>query len=143
MFKTCRPAPLYRRLMTIHFSAVGLVVADLGRSFDCYRRLGLDLPVDPPDVPHFEVTLPGGVRLMWDTIASVSSFDPDFVPGTGGPSLAFDCGSPSGVDETYENLVAAGCVSTLKPWDAVWGQRYATVLDPDGHGIDLFAALPR
>lgn len=142
MFKTWPAHAAYRRLMTIHFSAVGLVVADLGRSFDCYRRLGLDLPTDPPDAPHFEVVLPGGMRLMWDTIASVGSFDPDFVPGTGGPSLAFDCGSPAGVDETYEVLVAAGCSGALKPWDAVWGQRYATVHDPDGHHIDLFAALP-
>ncbi|MCZ6462364.1 MAG: glyoxalase, partial [Actinobacteria bacterium] len=25
--------------------------------------------------------------------------------------------------------------------DAFWGQRYATVLDPDGNAIDLFAPL--
>ena len=29
-----------------------------------------------------------------------------------------------------------------EPWDAFWGQRYATVLDPDGNSVDLFAALP-
>lgn len=142
MFKTCLSGAPYRRLMTIHFSAVGLVVEDLGRSFECYRRLGLDLPTEAPDVPHFEVTTAGGVRLMWDTIESVSSFDPDFEPGQGGPSLAFDCGSPSEVDETYASLVAVGCAPAMKPWDAVWGQRYACVLDPDGHSIDLFAALP-
>ena len=26
--------------------------------------------------------------------------------------------------------------------DAFWGQRYTTVLDPDGNSVDLFAALP-
>jgi uncharacterized glyoxalase superfamily protein PhnB len=30
----------------------------------------------------------------------------------------------------------------LEPWDAFWGQRYATVRDLDGNGVDLFAALP-
>jgi hypothetical protein len=25
--------------------------------------------------------------------------------------------------------------------DAFWGQRYATVLDPDGNPVDLFAPL--
>jgi uncharacterized glyoxalase superfamily protein PhnB len=25
--------------------------------------------------------------------------------------------------------------------DAFWGQRYATVLDPDGNSVDLFASL--
>ncbi len=29
----------------------------------------------------------------------------------------------------------------VKPWDAFWGQRYASVLDPDGNAVDLFAAL--
>ncbi|WP_232512430.1 hypothetical protein [Rhodococcus pyridinivorans] len=37
--------------MTIHFSAVGLAVADLDRSFACYRMLGLDLPIEAPEVP--------------------------------------------------------------------------------------------
>lgn len=127
--------------MTIRFSAIGLVVEDFGRSFECYRKLGLDLPTEAPGAPHFEVMAADGVRLMWDTIDSVKSFDPGFEPGTGGPSLAFECGSPNEVDETYASLVAAGCTSAMKPWDAAWGQRYASLLDPDGHGIDLFAAL--
>ena len=38
-------------------------------------------------------------------------------------------------------LVAAGHRSHRAPWDAFWGQRYATVLDPDGNAVDLFAAL--
>ncbi|MDO1484993.1 mitomycin C resistance protein [Rhodococcus rhodochrous] len=129
--------------MTIHFSAVGLVVADLDRSFACYRVLGLDLPTEAPEAPHFEVTLPGGLRLMWDTVESVRSFDPEFEPSSGGgAALAFDCGSPEAVDETLAALVEAGCISTKAPWDAFWGQRYASAIDPDGHGLDLFAALP-
>lgn len=31
--------------------------------------------------------------------------------------------------------------SDVVPFDAPWGQRYATVLDPDGNGVDLFAPL--
>ncbi len=29
----------------------------------------------------------------------------------------------------------------LEPFDAFWGMRYATVLDPDDNGVDLFATL--
>jgi len=29
----------------------------------------------------------------------------------------------------------------LSPWDAFWGQRYATDYDPDGNGVGLFAPL--
>lgn len=38
-----------------------------------------------------------------------------------------------------EALVAAGHRGHLEPWDAVWGQRYAVVLDPDGCGVSLLA----
>jgi uncharacterized glyoxalase superfamily protein PhnB len=34
-----------------------------------------------------------------------------------------------------------GSGSYLEPFDAVWGQRYATVLDPDGVHVDLYASL--
>jgi uncharacterized glyoxalase superfamily protein PhnB len=43
--------------------------------------------------------------------------------------------------ETAAKLVAAGYRSHLAPFDAFWGQRYATVFDPDGNPVDLFAPL--
>ena len=102
--------------MTIHFSAVGLVVADLDRSFACYRVLGLDLPTEAPEAPHFEVTLPGGLRLMWDTVESVRSFDPEFEPSSGSTAaLTFDCGSPKAVDATLAALVEAGALRRRHP----------------------------
>ncbi len=58
-------------------------------------------------------------------------------------SLAFGCDGPAEVDSVYEDLVlGAGYRGELKPWDAFWGMRYAVVHDPDGNGVDLFAALP-
>jgi uncharacterized glyoxalase superfamily protein PhnB len=56
-------------------------------------------------------------------------------------ALAFDCGDPTGVDETFALLVDAGHDGHLAPWDAFWGQRYAVVHDPDGNAVDLFAPL--
>jgi uncharacterized glyoxalase superfamily protein PhnB len=55
--------------------------------------------------------------------------------------LAFKCDSPAEVDATYQQLVAAGHLGRRAPWDAFWGQRYATVVHPDGNGVDLFAPL--
>jgi uncharacterized glyoxalase superfamily protein PhnB len=45
------------------------------------------------------------------------------------------------VDGLHDELVAAGQTSLRTPFDAFWGQRYATVLDPDGNAVDLFAPL--
>ena len=120
---------------------IGLVVADMAASLAFYRRLGLDVPADADARPHAEAALPGGLRLAWDTVDTVRSFDPGWVPAAGSRiSLAFDCGSPEGVDALYAELTAAGYAGHLKPWDAFWGQRYAVVHDPDGNGVDLFAA---
>ena len=37
---------------------------------------------------------------------------------------------------------APNWAAKLEPFDAFWGQRYATVLDPDGNAVDLFAPSP-
>lgn len=120
---------------------IGLVVADMAASLAFYRRLGLDLPAEADTQPHVEAALPGGMRIAWDTEEVIRSFDPDWRRPEGGDriGLAFLCASPREVDATYEALVAAGHRGHLKPWDAVWGQRYAVVLDPDGCGVSLFA----
>ncbi|WP_348637923.1 VOC family protein [Actinomadura madurae] len=56
--------------------------------------------------------------------------------------LAFQAASPADVDAVYAEMTAAGYTGAKEPWDAFWGMRYATVLDPDGNGVDLYAPLP-
>ncbi|MDT0474875.1 VOC family protein [Streptomyces sp. DSM 41014] len=130
--------------MTPRFAVVGLVVSDLVASLAFYRRLGLDFPADAAEQPHVEAVLPGGTALALDTEDTVRSFHAGWRPpvGTGRASLAFRCEDPAEVDSLYAELVEAGHHGELTPWDAVWGQRYATVHDPDGNGVDLFAPLP-
>ncbi|QOV34766.1 VOC family protein [Streptomyces ferrugineus] len=129
--------------MTPRFDAIGLVVSDMAASVAFYRRLGVAFPDGSEHEPHAEGELPGGLRLLFDTEANVRSFVEGWEPPTGGgrASLAFRCADPGEVDTVYEELLAAGHQGGLKPWDAFWGQRYATVHDPDGNGVDLFAPL--
>ncbi|MEU7010309.1 VOC family protein [Streptomyces sp. NPDC046332] len=126
---------------TPRLDVIGLVVSDMAASLAFYRRLGLDIPADADSAPHVEAALPGGMRIAWDTEEVIASFNPGWSRPAGGDrvGLAFLCDSPREVDATYESLVAAGYQGHLKPWDAVWGQRYAVVLDPDGCGVSLFA----
>jgi len=127
--------------MQARLNLIGIVVADMARSLAFYRLLGLDIPPDSDQQPHVDMTLPDGMRMAWDTIATIQSFDPTWTPPTGSPrmSLAFDCETPAGVDAAYQELVAAGYESHKAPWDAFWGQRYAVIHDPDGNSVDLFA----
>jgi uncharacterized glyoxalase superfamily protein PhnB len=124
------------------FTGIGIIVADMGRSLAFYRRLGLDIPAAADSEPHVNVALSGGVILMIDTVATIKSFDAAWTPPQGGNAfaLAFDCGEPAEVDRVFAELTGAGYASHLAPWDAFWGQRYAVVVDPDGHHVDLFAA---
>jgi catechol 2,3-dioxygenase-like lactoylglutathione lyase family enzyme len=126
--------------MAATLSVVGLVVEDMARSLGFYRRLGLQVPAAADDEPHVEVVLPGGLKLAFDTVETIRSFDPSWSPPSGSPrsSLAFACESPAEVDKLYGELVAAGYEGHKEPWDAFWGMRYAVLHDPDGNGVDLF-----
>jgi len=130
--------------MALQLDVVGLVVDDMARSLAFYRMLGLAVPPDGDDQPHVEMALPGGLRLTWDTVDTIRSFDPGWAPASGGArmSLAFACATPAEVNATFARLVDAGIEGHLAPFDAFWGQRYATVHDPDGNAVDLFAPLP-
>jgi catechol 2,3-dioxygenase-like lactoylglutathione lyase family enzyme len=124
----------------VHFGAIGIVVADMDAAITFYRMLGLEFAGDEG---HFEAALPGGLRLMFDTEEIMRRFDPSFEspPAPGRIGLAFECGSPEAVDTTFAAIAAAGNQIHLEPFDAFWGQRYATVIDPDGNHIDLYATL--
>jgi catechol 2,3-dioxygenase-like lactoylglutathione lyase family enzyme len=121
--------------------AIGLVTHDVAASCRFYRTLGVEIP-EPAGEGHFEVTLPGGLRLLWDTVELIRELDPDWEEPTGQRlALAFLCADAAGVDATYARLVEAGQTGAAEPWDAFWGQRYAQILDPDGNKVDLFAPL--
>ncbi|MEV0672248.1 VOC family protein [Mycobacterium sp. NPDC050441] len=127
--------------LNLNSAVIEIVAENLPRSLDFYRLLGLAVP--QPDGPHVEVALPGGNRLAFDTEEVIAGMHPGWTPpaGPGWVALAFGVDSPGDVDELYERLTGAGYQGTLKPFDAPWGQRYATVEDPDGTSVDLFAAL--
>jgi len=123
--------------------AIGIVVENLDRARDLYRHLGLELPDDPEGHGHAEVQLAGGLRLMFDTVETMKSFDPSWSRGTGSPTatLAFSFSAPAEVDAKYEELIEAGATGHLPPWDAFWGMRYAVLRDPDGNEVALYASL--
>ena len=127
--------------MQARLDLIGMVVENMARSLAFYRHLGLELPPEADQAPHAETTLPGGLRLAWDTVETVRSFDPDWAPPSGSPrmGLAFRLDTPAEVDRAYDELVSLGYDGYKQPWDAFWGQRYAVVHDPDGNSVDLFA----
>jgi uncharacterized glyoxalase superfamily protein PhnB len=70
------------------------------------------------------------------------SFHKDFTPPSGNDvvSLAVEFETPDDVDAAYASISAAGYATHQEPFDAFWGLRYATVSDPDGNHVDLYAS---
>ena len=128
-------------MMAARLDVIGLVVEDMARSLAFYRRLGLEISAETEREPHVEVSLPGGLRLAFDTEETIRSFDSDWTPPSGGDrmGLAFLMETPAEVDQVYDELTSLGYEGYKEPWDAFWGQRYAIILDPDGIGVSLFA----
>ena len=120
--------------------AFGIVCADIAKSVKFYNLLGLDFPDAGDD--HIEATAKNGMRVMLDKLELIKQIDMDWVTPVGRPmGLAFRCDSPKEVDATYAKVTKAGFRGKTEPFDAFWGQRYATVFDPDGNAVDLFAEL--
>ena len=122
--------------------ALGLVVEDMAEAMDFYRKLGLQFTTGTEADEHVEASGPGGLWIMIDTEESVKSFSSWEAPsGSHRMALPFLCEGPAEVDRLHLELTVAGARSHLAPFDAPWGQRYATVLDPSGNAVDLFAPL--
>ncbi|MGH8794902.1 MAG: VOC family protein [Stackebrandtia sp.] len=127
------------------FNFMGFVAADMAASLAFYRELGLEIPDGAEKEDHVQVTLDNGVTLAWDKLELIKSIVPDWTQPSGSPriGLAFQCESPADVDRVYAAMTAAdGSYAGTSPWDAFWSQRYASLTDPDGNSVDLYAWLP-
>src|SRR3954452_3956449 len=124
-------------------AAIGIVSSDIAASCRFYRAVGVHVGEPGEGEDHFEATLPNGLRLMFDTEELIRKLDPEWRRPREGHAmaLAFQCASAAEVDATYGEVGGAGFSGKTEPFDAFWGQRYATVVDPDGNAVDLFAPL--
>ena len=124
----------------MNIAAVAVSAADLSRAIAFYELLGFRFPPLEADTKHVEAD--GDVRLMIDEAAFLTELhgEPPRPGNAAGFAVLFD--SPGEVDAVASRVAAAGHSVITEPYDAPWGQRYATVADPDGYRTDLFALLP-
>lgn len=123
--------------------AVAVSTTDMARTVAFYELLGFTFPKWSADDKHVEPTAQEGEpRLMIDTAELMEQLTGARPTPPNHASFALLCDTPAEVDAIADALKAAGHQMTVEPWDAFWGQRYATVKDPDGYQIDLFADQP-
>jgi len=125
--------------------AIGIVASNMKLSIQFYQLLGLNFSAcsnDQEMEDHIEATTESGLRLMLDSESLMKQLKPNWVKPEGQRmTLAFLCDSPEKVNDLYAKVLKAGFKGEKEPWDAFWGQRYASVIDPDGNSVDLFAPL--
>ena len=129
--------------MPIQLAMVGLVVSDMKRSLEFYRRLGLDIPVDQDEKRFVMHRMASGVTIFFDTVFFPES-DPERQPAPPGSyniSLEFYAGTRDAVDALYAELTGLGDVGRAAPWKST-GPYAAIVEDPDGNPILITAEDP-
>lgn len=122
--------------------AIGIVALDIKKTIEFYSLLGLDFSACDKTGSHVEATTKSGLRVMIDSEELMKELNPNWVKPEGQRmTLAFLCQDVAEVDKTYKKVIDAGHRGAKEPWDAFWGQRYASVIDPDGNTVDIFAPL--
>lgn len=122
---------------------INLVVADLERSRAFYERLGLAFRArnrNGEGPAEAWVSTNAGITVVLHSAGFASWWDETAPqPSAGGPQVDLELESAEGLDATVAALDTAGATTIKQPTDMPWGQRFAIVLDPDGHRIGLKA----
>ncbi len=140
--------------MALELYMLGLIVQDMGRSLEFYRRLGLAIPEGSEEKTHVEVKMGSGLTFFLDS--HPSRWDSRFVrredaehiePSDSYRSiLEFYLNTQDAVDAKHSDLTGFGYQSYRAPYDTSFGMRFAMIKDPDGNIIllsgDLHASEP-
>ena len=129
--------------MSIQLAMVGLVVKDMRRSLEFYRRLGLEIPPEDGERRFVMHRMPSGVTIFFDTVFFPDS-DPARQPARPGSyniALEFYAGTREAVDRLYADLTGAGYTGRKGPWKSA-GPYAAIIEDPDGNPILITAEDP-
>lgn len=121
---------------------VGVIVEDMPRAVEFYRRLGLAVPDDAEGKQHVEIPM-GGMTFFLSTKTANARWDPARIePASGGYRivLEFYLETRDALDAKYEELTGFGYEGHCAPYQVTPGLRFALVDDPDGNTILLSAS---
>lgn len=128
--------------MALELAMVGVIVEDMPRAVEFYRRLGLDLPTGAEDLEFVEVAM-GAMTFFLNTKRRNAKWDPARRDASGGYRivLEFDLGTREALDAKHAEMISYGYEQHLAPYDVSHKLRFAMVDDPDGNTVLLSASI--
>ena len=121
---------------------VGVIVEEMPRAVEFYRRLGLEVPEGSETLEHVELKM-GDLTFFLGTTRSNALWDPaGRAPAQGGYRiiLEFNLETAEALDAKYAELTGYGYPSHCAPFDVTSQTRFAMIDDPDGNTILLSSA---
>lgn len=135
--------------MSLELYMLGLIVRDMGKALDFYRRLGLAIPEGSEAKTHVEVKMGSGLTFFLDS--RPSRWDPQYVRREAAEHLEalhsyplileFYLKERDMVDAKYKELTDFGYQSYRAPYETSFGMYFAMIKDPDGNTILLSGDL--
>ena len=127
--------------MGLELYMIGVIVVDMPRAVEFYRRLGVDIPAGEEHKAHVEVKM-SGMTFFLTTRQLNARWDParEEISGTGYRMiLEFYLLTREAVDAKYEEMLGYGYKPHGEPRELSNGMYFAFIDDPDGNTILLSA----
>ena len=127
--------------MGLELYMVGVIVEEMARAVEFYRRLGVDIPEGSESKHHIEVKM-SGLTFFLTTKAVNARWDPARVEPTGKGYrmiLEFYLETREAVDAKYAEMIGYGYESHNAPFETPFNIYFAMVNDPDGNTVLLSA----
>jgi catechol 2,3-dioxygenase-like lactoylglutathione lyase family enzyme len=135
--------------MALDLYMVGLIVADMAKSLEFYRRLGLEIPAGSEGRSHVQIKMGNGLTFFLD--ANPTRWDPQFVKDEDVAHrtaatryhslLEFYLGTQAAVETKYHELTGLGYQGQRPPYANGFGMCFAMIQDPDGNTVLLSGDL--
>lgn len=119
-----------------------LTVLDASRCLDFYRaafeaEVSDVVRLSDGTTTHAEVRVAGGRFFVHEELGETRGRSPHRLGGTTATFTLYT----TDVDALFERAVAAGARVDSSPADSYWGERFARVTDPSGHGWTLVTVV--
>jgi len=126
--------------MSLELYMVGVIVEDMPRSVEFYRRLGVEFPEGSESQQHVEVKM-GHMTFFLNHKNLNAKWDPAKTPASGGYRiiLEFYLKTIEAVDAKYAELTGYGYTAHQPPFYPNPTLYFAMIDDPDGNTVLLSA----